>query len=408
MNILILSQFAGSSKHGMVFRNYAWAREWVKQGHTATIITSSFAHARSVNPSLPARRIHEEMIDGVRYIWVWGNRYKAQGALGRLFSMALFTLQCFFLPLPLEKHYDVVIASSAHPLTIFPAWRLARRYRAKLVFDIRDLWPLSLMELGGHSARNPVIRIMDWAEKFACRHADLVTAVPHACETYLQQQGLPPGRFLAIGNGFIPEEMQDNPLPQGHRNYLQRLQDRGTFIVGYAGSIGLANAMHFLVAALPNADERIHAVLMGHGACVSDLQEQARQLGISHRVHFLDPVSRDQVPDFLRRVDIAYIGLLNKSIYRFGTSLTKINDYMWSGKPVLYSGNDPGNAVERSGGGLLCPAEDVEALRRTLDKAAAMPADALQAMGQKGRAWVLENQLISKHVQAITRALGLE
>ena len=407
MNILLLSQFAGSPRHGMVFRNYAWAREWVKQGHRVTLVTSSFAHARSLNPPPGQTRIVEEDIDGVRYVWVWGNRYRAASAVGRLISMALFTLQCFFLKLPLQERYDVVIASSAHPFTIYPAWRLARRFKARLVYDIRDLWPLSLIELGGHSKRNPVIWLMDAAEKFACRHADLVTAVPHRCESYLRDQGLPPGHFLAVGNGFIPEEMADEPLPTSHREKLEHLRTSGAFVVGYAGSIGLANAMHTLVEALNGSDERIHAVLMGHGACVEDLKQQAQHLNVAHRVHFLEPVARAQIPAFLRLIDLAYIGLLDLSVYRFGTSLTKVNDYMWAKKPILYSGNDPDNAVVLSGGGFSCAAENIEELRQTLNRAAAMDKKELTALGDKGHQWLLENRLVSRQVQQIIAALGL-
>ncbi|MCR2730922.1 glycosyltransferase WbuB, partial [Salmonella enterica] len=73
-----------------------------------------------------------------------------------------------------------------HPFAIYPAARLARRYGARLIYDIRDLWPLTPILLGNYSQRHPFIRLLQAAEDYACRHADLVTAVPRNAEAYLR------------------------------------------------------------------------------------------------------------------------------------------------------------------------------------------------------------------------------
>ncbi len=407
MKIVLFSANAGSPRHGMVFRNYAWAREWVKQGHDVTIVASVFSHSRNVNPPR-IKRISDEMIDGIRYIWVWGNVYTQSDTLGRIRSMALYTLQCLFLPLPVKKQADLVIASSPHPFAIFPAWRFARLASARLIYDIRDLWPLTMLKLGKYKPSNPVVWLMQRAENFACRHADLVTAVPHNCEAYLHTKGLPAGRFLAVANGAVIEEGDHTvDLPDMHRDVLKTLRQDNKFIVGYAGSIGVSNAMHVLLDALPGTDARIHVVIMGQGACLDDLMTQAAALNITDRIHVLPPVARPQVQDFLQQIDLAYLGLQDSPLYEMGASLTKLNDYMLAAKPVLYAAGDPHNAVERSGGGFLCQAENSAEVQQALQQAARMSSDDLVQMGAVGRAWLLDHQTAARQTQMILDTLAI-
>ena len=89
-----------------------------------------------------------------------------------------------------EFRPDIVIASSTHPLDIYGARSIARRSGARLVFEVHDLWPLTPIELGGVSPRNPFIMAMDRAERYACRHADPVVSIPPAADDYLVTRGL--------------------------------------------------------------------------------------------------------------------------------------------------------------------------------------------------------------------------
>ena len=64
----------------------------------------------------------------------------------------------------------MVIAASTYPMDIWPARRIAKRAKAKLVYEVHDLWPLSPMELGGMSRWHPFIMWVQMAE-------DSVTAI---------------------------------------------------------------------------------------------------------------------------------------------------------------------------------------------------------------------------------------
>ena len=407
MNILIFSHNSGSSRHGMVFRNAAWAKAWVKQGHNVIIIASSFSHSRSLNPKTK-QRITIEWIDGIKFIWVKGNTYSPKSALGRVLSMALYTIQCYFLKLPLDTNYDLVIASSPHPFAIYPAKKYADHYKAKLIYDIRDLWPLTLIELGNISPRHPFIRLMQKAENYACRHADLVTAVPHACENYLLERGLQKNRFIAIGNGIEPEDIQPEPAPEYHKKLLEKLKKENRFLIGYTGTIGFANAIHVLINAMKNTAINCHAILVGRGdEHISAIELLIKENGLQDRVHILPAVNRDQIQDILSYIDAAYVGIRKSKIYQFGASLTKLNDYMLSKKPIIYSGDDFLNAVEQSDCGLLCTPESPESVTSAINQLQSMSQSERNEMGKKGYDWLMNNQIIStQSKQILDRVFG--
>ena len=91
MNILLINHYAGSPRHGMEFRPYYLAREWVQAGHNVTIVAASFSHLRSRNPVISSV-ITEELIDGIRYVWLKSSSYEGNG-VGRIRNMLQFIVR---------------------------------------------------------------------------------------------------------------------------------------------------------------------------------------------------------------------------------------------------------------------------------------------------------------------------
>jgi glycosyltransferase involved in cell wall biosynthesis len=399
VKFLIISQNAGSRNHGMVLRNYNWAKTLVDMGHDVTVVASNFSHSRQTQPQTKGR-VTEENIDGIRYLWLWGPRYRAKSSLGRVFSMFVFVLQVFFPNKQLRENYDIAVLSSPPPFAIYPAHWLAKKKRAKLIFDVRDLWPLTIKELGGYSARHPFVWLLQKAEDYACRNADLVTAVARNSEHYLKSRGLGEKQFIALGNGLLETRDINKPAPLS-ADLLETLSDikqRAGLIVGYTGAIGLANAMETLIYAAAETNDSVHILLVGAGPEVEPLNSLCHDLGIENRVHFIGSVKPDQVAPCLEFIDVAYVGLLNRRFYEFGASLTKLNDYMNAAKPVIYAAQDIHNAVEQSGCGISCEAENAQEVAAAISSMLNLSEDERMAMGQKGKKWLLENNTLSSQM----------
>jgi len=329
----------------------------------------------------------------VRYLWLPAPAYDPKSSFGRVRNIITYTVRCQFAKLPISQA-DLVVCSSHHPFPIYAARGYARKFNAKFVFEVRDLWPLTLIELGGTSKRNPFIALMQRAEDYAYKHADKVVSVLPGALDYMANRGMKPEKFVYIPNGAnLSEQTTKKDLPAALLQQLKEIRDKHHFIIGYVGKIGLSNALHTLIEALALcSDKQIAVAILGSGAYAENLKLLADKLGISERVFFFEPVEKDQVATFLDHLDAAYIGLQKKTIFRFGVSPTKLNDFMLAGKPIISTIDAPGDIVKESGAGISCPAEDPKALSQAIQFMKKSSPAEREAMGKQGREWVIKNR----------------
>jgi len=388
MNILLINHYAGSPRYGMEFRPYYFAREWVRAGHHVTIIGSSFSHLRSTQP-ICDNPVSFEEIDGVRYIWFRAPRY-AGNSYKRIVNMLLFSVQLLSRD-NLAGNPNVVIDSSTYPLTIWGSRRIAKRFNAKLIFEVHDLWPLTPMELGGYSHWHPFIFVLQQAENYAYKNADrVVSLLPYAKE-HMMSHGMHPEKFVYIPNGIDLHEWQaTESLPAAHNVVIKQLKAQEKFIIGYAGSIGLANALVYLVeaAALLKNEKSLHFILVGQGTHLEQMKTAATAKSLEN-VTFLPPIQKKQIPTFFSLMDALHIASQRSELYRFGISPNKMMEYMMAAKPIINAicaGNDP---VAEAGCGLSIAPEDPKAIVRAVKQMMAMSPGDRAAMGERGRKYVI-------------------
>ncbi|MFC5547656.1 glycosyltransferase family 4 protein [Massilia aerilata] len=394
MNILLINHYAGSVRHGMEYRPYYLAREWVRQGHKVTIVASSESHVRTLAPSLGGAAQLQETIAGIDYLWLATPPYRGNG-LARVRNMAAFVMRLRREGAALAARLkpDAVIASSTYPLDIWPAHRIARLAGARLLFELHDLWPLSPMELGGYSRWHPFIMLLQAAENFACRRADAIVSILPRVREHLEAHGMAPSKLHLVPNGVDPAEWEGAPaaLPAALADTLDELHRQGKFVVGYAGTHGISNALETLLeAAARLRGQPVAFVLVGGGPDKPALLRQAIELGLEN-VHFFEPVPKAQVPALLARFDLAYIGWRRQPLYRFGISPNKLIDYMMAARPILHAveaGNDP---VAEAGCGLTVPPEHPQAVADGILNLLAMGAECRAVLGQRGRRFALAN-----------------
>ena len=391
MNILYLNHYAGSPALGMEYRPYYLAREWVRASHRVQMVAADFSHVRARQPVAG-----DEVIDGINYRWLPTPRYQGNG-LGRVWNIWRFLSQVWGRSEQLVADFkpDAVIASSTYPMDIWVARRIARRAGAVLVFEVHDLWPLSPIELAGMSPRHPFIRLCQAAEDAAYRDADVVVSMLPKVQGHMAAHGLNLAKLHIVPNGIALDEWPEGgqgglpPLREDVASAIAGRRAAGLTVVGYAGSMGLPNALDVLLdAARLLQGEPIAIVMVGDGHEQARLAQRIQAEGL-HQITLLPPIPKAQIPALLAQLDIAYIGWLRLPIYRFGIAPNKLMDYMMAACVVLHSveaGNDP---VAESGCGLTVPPESPEAVADGLRRLAALPAAERRAMGERGRAFVL-------------------
>jgi glycosyltransferase involved in cell wall biosynthesis len=392
VDILYLNHYAGTPALGMEFRPYYLAREWVRAGHSVRMLAASWSHVRARQPAVGSTP-RDERVDGIAYRWYPSPPYRGNG-LGRVRNIARFLAQVHrdAARLVREAKPDVVIASSTYPMDIWVARRIARLAPgATLVFEVHDLWPLSPIELSGMSPRHPFARLCSRAEATAYRDADVVVSMLPCVHDYMASRGLDLRKLSIVPNGVSPDDWAAAPAPlrDDVAAALGAARDAGEAVVGYAGSMGLPNALDTLLdAAALLRHEPLRFVLVGDGHERARLAARLAPEDLK-RVTMLAPIPKAQVPALLAGVDIAYIGWKRVPIYRFGIAPNKLMDYMMAGRAVLHSveaGNDP---VAEAGCGLTVAPEDPAAVAAGLRRLAALDAAGRAAMGARGRAFVL-------------------
>jgi glycosyltransferase involved in cell wall biosynthesis len=393
MNIILINHYAGSPRHGMEFRPYYLASKWVKLGHSVTIVGASVSHVRTQSLVFEGA-IYQEEIDGIRYLWLKTPPYYGNG-IGRVINIFSFVKKLLQHQNQIIANHQTaaVIASSTYPLDILPAYCIAVRTGARLIYEVHDLWPLSLIELGHMSPWHPFIALLQWAENFAYRHADYVVSMLPKAQTHMQQHGMVASKFVHIPNGIDITEWQHNTvlLPEQHRDVLLTLKKQGFFIVGYTGAHGLANALDNLLGAAERLEgQPVSIVLVGQGPEKIQLQARVQERGLS-QVIFLPSVPKAAIPELLGLMDALYIGLKNEPLFRFGISPNKLLDYMMAAKPVIQAINAGNDLVAESGCGISVPPDDADSLAEAIMRLRCMTDAERQTLGLNGRKYVLDH-----------------
>jgi glycosyltransferase involved in cell wall biosynthesis len=395
MKILIVNHYSGSAELGMEYRHYYLAKELQSLGHQVCIVASRFSHLRMHQPG---RQGGWSEHCGIPHLWLAGCPYNGNGAR-RLVNMVGFSDSLWRNAgtIAKEQKPDLVLASSPHPFSAYGAARLARISGARFVFEIRDLWPLSLMELGSMTARNPLIWLLDHAEAYGCNHAEKVISLLPCVHDYLARRNVREDKWTVIPNGVLLSEWEEPwaNVPAPALEVLNTLRADGYSLVGYAGNHGQANALDtFIDAASRVGDEKVAFVLAGGGPEKARLQRRVQAEGLRN-VRFLDPVRKEQIPMLLQWFDVAYIGLERQPLFRFGISPNKLTDYMMAGRPVLKA-IDSGNDVVRDAGcGLTVAPEDPQAVVDGVRKLLALGKEERRVMGLRGREYVVKNHSYS-------------
>jgi len=408
MTILLINHYAGCPDLGMEYRPYFMAQELKKKGHRVIIIAATYSHIRNQQKQFK-NNIQTEIINEIEFVWIKTPHYNSNG-LSRMWNIFKFVYILYINYKKISKMYipDVVIASSTYPFDIFPAHRISKYTKAKLIFEIHDLWPLSPMELGGMSKYHPFILAVQLGEDFALKHSEQIISMLPNAKDYLISRGLDANKFNFVPNGIYLDDWNENQnIPQDHQVLIGGLKSEGYKLVCFAGSHGIANALPTLIeAARLLSNNKIAVILVGNGNEKKNLIDFVRKTGITN-VYFLDSVAKQQIPNLLSKMDILYIGLQRQSLFRFGISPNKLFDYMMAGKPIIQSIEAGNNIVEDAKCGISIEPENASETKNAILLLLSLSNIELEKMGKNGKEYVLKNHeysvLAQKFIEVIEK-----
>lgn len=377
----------------MEYRPHAMASAWQREGHDVTLIAGSYSHLRRSNPNV-TKDGEEQVIDRMSFRFIRTKAYSGNG-LGRILSWAEFVGKGWLAAPAIAKELrpDVVISSSTYPMDTWFAARVARLARARLIHEIHDVWPMTPIELGGHSPGHPLMRLIAKAERDAYRNSDAIVSILPNVEPHVRALGFATP-VVHVPNGIEVTDAGE-PAPAELVNLIEGLHAVGTKVVGYAGGMSLSNAMDTFVAAMGRLrDQPITAVLLGDGELRADLEAQANRLGA--KVRFVGSVPKNQVRDILRRMDVLYLGSKKSRLYEHGVSANKIFDYMLTGVPIVDAWATAHSPLVYSGCAIRAEAENPASIADALVEAASLPTEQVANLGRRAIQYVRQNHALDR------------
>ncbi len=394
MNICIwyVSKYVATPNSGTAGgRGYLLMKELAQMGHKVVIITSDSNHLGSP-PKLEDGYLLQE-VDDIQLWWVRTFKYTVAKSIRRVLSWLHFEWRLLWLPKKSLPKPHVVVVSSLSLLTILNGFWWKTRFGCRLIFEIRDIWPLTITEEGGFKPSNPFVWGLSVVERLGYKYADaIVGTMPNLGEHVQNVLGYPrPTYFIPMG---VDAYLYAVPaaLPEGYQE-INFPKDK--FIVAHVGSIGISNALDtfFECAQAMIEKSHIHFIVVGDG----DLRETYRnQYAHLTNLTFAPRVEKKMVQTILFQCDLLYFSVHLSKVWRYGQSLNKVIDYMMAAKPIVASYSGFPSMINEADCGSYVPAGDVTALQQEVERYAQMPLEERVVMGERGKNWLLAHRQYSK------------
>ena len=384
MHILFLTDNFAPETNAPASRTHEHNRRWVAAGHRVTVVTTA--------PKFPAGRIFEgyrnavwqrERIDGVEVICLWTYITANEGFLRRTLDYVSFMVAAIlatpFLPRP-----DVVVSTSPQFFTPCAAYVVSRLKWRPWVFELRDLWPDSIVAVGA-MRETALIRALRRLEYFLYRRATRIVSVTQSFREILSKNGIDPGKIEVVPNGADLEAYRPGERPEA---LADKFGCRDKFVAAYVGTIGLAHGLGTLLDAAEQLRGRddIAFVLVGSGAEEKALMAEAARRGLRN-VHFAGSVSKAEVKEYWRFCDVALVLLRDSPLFRHVLP-SKMFEAMSTARPIILGVKGESEAVlKEAGAGIPIPPEDSGALAAAILRLAA-DREASISMGRAGREFV--------------------
>jgi glycosyltransferase involved in cell wall biosynthesis len=385
VKVWILNHYA-EPPDGQATRSYDLGRELIKRGHEINIFASSYSYYKHKEMKLaPGEWNKSETIDGVRFTWLRTFPYR-RNDWRRALSMLGYAVNALRAGRRMPTKPDLIIGVSVHPLAALAAYILSRMKGARFMFEVTDLWPLTLVEFGLLSASSPVTWMMNRLETFLYQRAEKIILLLRDADAYVLTRGGTREKIVWIPNGV------DLSRYTSLWNYSGG--QPGKLTIMYLGGLVQANAIDVILDTARILQEEnvegVRFILVGGGQDKDRLIARAQSLGLKN-VDFRDVVPKQQLAGVMKEAD-AFISTLRRlPLYQYGISLNKICDYLSSGRPVLFSGEVSYDAVREAGAGYSVPPENPRALADAVERMRDTPPEMRAEMGRRGLEFVRQH-----------------
>ena len=385
MNVLIINQFASTPEYssGAGERHFYLANTLKNNGINLTIISGGRNHLFLKQPQTP-KLFNYENIPGGQFVWVKLKNYSSKSLIGRAFSWVEFLIKIFSFPIDKNNRPDVIVVSSMSLLPAIYAVYIKFRYQIPFVLEIRDIWPLTPIQLGGYSAKNPFIFLFSRLERFSYAKVDAFISLFPNFNKYLQTVIKKDKPVY-----WIPNAIDENYLEDTGFSPLFKIPAR-KFVVIYTGTLGITNAMQCFIesAKLLKKNDDILFLIVGDGSEKEKIKTLAKDL---NNVVLYPKIQKIFVLPLIKKTDVCFISWHNIQMNEYGVSANKYNDYMLAAKPIISASNIPDDPVLKANCGFRVESGNAREIADAILKLYNMDQNERDALGRNGFNYVMKH-----------------
>ncbi|MGE0132659.1 MAG: glycosyltransferase family 4 protein [Blastocatellales bacterium] len=403
MKITFLCQYFPPEMGAPSARTFEHARHWASLGQDVTVITGFPNHPTGViRPEYRGYFVKRENVEGIDLLRTWVYVAANKGFTKRVLNFLSFFFSALILGSALTRRPDVVVGTSPQFFCAVAAYCLSVIKRAPFVFEVRDIWPQSAIELGALKNRL-LIRLLEAIEAYLYRRAALIVPVAESTRRYLIGKGVPAEKIVIVPNGVDAKYLASARVaPEELRKELGL---EGKFIVSYIGTHGMSHALETTLQAAKEleGDHAIHFLFVGEGAEKEKLKRLASELKLSN-ITFINEQPRERLLSFYRASDVSVVPLKRLPIFK-KVLPSKLFELMGAGCPVICSVEGEAAAlVTAAESGLCIEPENIDALVEAVNRLRG-DQELRARMSDNGRSFVktryLRSALAEKYLSAL-------
>jgi glycosyltransferase involved in cell wall biosynthesis len=370
VKILLLAHFFPPEPCAAANRVASMREAFCNAGHSVTVVTTfpSFPHGRFTSgPAFPTRLDEDERGPIVR-VWSYISPFSRGRRLLHWLSASLgMTAYVTLAP----ERFDTIVVS-VPPITLaLPALAGAWRHGARLVVDVRDVFPDIAIAMGVWNERGFAARACEFVARALYRRAALTIAVTPTALRQIRTRGIDDERLLLAPNAAGSEDVAASSSG-----------DRAEFVATYAGNLGLATDVDLLAdVALLLARDRIVVEIVGDGAERARLERRIADEGIGN-LRLRGAVPRADALLALANAGVALVPLragITESIP------TKLYDAVSVAAPTIVAAQGEARREAQELGALVVPPGDAAALARAIAELAALDSAQRRTIGERAR-----------------------
>ena len=403
MRILMVTQCFPPEMGALSHRMYPFARHLSIAGHEVSVATCLPNYPDGiVFEGYRGHRRLDQIDGGVRVL-----RTACYTAPRNQRKLSQLRSYLSFVPAALRSGMragpvDVVFVTSPPLFPTIAAAMVASARRARLVLDLRDLWPDEIVACGGARDGSATVRAVRAIERWAYRRADAVCCTTESFRDTVINRGADARKVVLLPNGADVETFR--PLPRINPVGAS-LAPSDAIVVMYCGALGIKHGLGTVIDAAEKLRElhKLVFVLVGNGAARAQLQQRVCAAGLTS-VSFPGERPLHDLPFAMARADICVSSLLPEPYLEKIISV-KVFEYLACARPVVAAqSGETARIVARSGGGLVVPPGDAGAFAAAVAELAACP-ERRACMGETGREYVVANYSRSVTARQLERVL---